>query len=150
MGAALCCGAGQVLPCHMESCRSSQPSTRAGSRTPWCLWKEETVTVPTVHDLPYFCPQLMVQPTHSAPAQTFPVLPAQNWSRLHHHTPTGKSIAGKRAQEQHGLKAPARQQKVGRICLGGSSAGSECPAHRGPAVLSGCLGLECFLCGAQC
>lgn len=100
---------------------------------------------PIIHDLPYLCSQLMVLPTHSAPAQTFPVLPARSWSRLRHHMPTGKSIAGKRAQGQLGLMAPARQQKVGRVCLGGSSAGSECQAPKGPAVLGGCLGLGVLL-----
>lgn len=67
-----------------------------------------------------FVPQLTVLQTHSAPAQTFPAPPAQSWSRLHHHMPTGKSIAGKRAQGQLGLMAPAQQQKVGRVCLGGT------------------------------
>lgn len=68
--------------------------------------------------------------------------------------PTGKSIAGKRARGQLGSMAQAQHQKVGRVCLGGSSAGTQgsLSARWVPgawsvshAILSGDLGLGALL-----
>lgn len=111
---------GRVVLSPAEHCRCVQDTwlSLGGAGCP-CL---------AVRDFLCLCPQLTAPPILSAPARTFPTLPAPSWSRLHHRMRTGRSIAGKRAQGPRGPMAPAQQQKVGEaLCSPGAA---QCVGHQ--------------------
>lgn len=132
-----------MLSCLMGLCILSQAEHWGCLQDTWLSLERIDCHCLAVHYFLYLCSQLTVLPILSAPAQTFPVLPAPSWSHLHHHMRTGRSIAGKRAQGRPGLMAPAQQQKVGKVfCLGGSSARR---APRSPAGACQVPGLGALL-----
>lgn len=125
--------------------RGAVPSEHQGClQGAWLSLERADCHCLAIHCCLYLCSQLTVLPTLSAPARTFPVLPARSWSRLRHHTPTGRSIAGKRAQGRLGLMAPARQQKVGKVCcLGQLCRRIAARAQESCQGSPGTWGLEC-------
>lgn len=130
-------GLSMVLFCFMGLCILSQAEDWDCLQDTWLSVERPDCHCPAVHYFLCLCSQLTVLPILSAPAQTFPVLPARSWSRLHHRMPTGRSIAGKRVQGRLGLMAPAQQQKVGKVfCLGHWAPRSPARAHQGQGAWS--------------